>query len=83
MKSGWKNRESTIPVFVQSLLSSQWDRVCWALRLNPCFVLLPVKFHSGLPDSTRAHLCRSGKFLRRGVEGFLSCWAAFHGLILS
>lgn len=83
MKSGWKNRESAIPVFIQSLLSSQWDRVCWALRLNPCFVFFLVMFHFCLPDSTRAHRSRSGKFLRRGVEGFLSCWAAFHGFILS
>lgn len=82
MKSGWKNRKSA-PLFIQPFLVGQWDRVCWALRLNPCFVLFPVKFHSGLPDSTRAHRSRILEFLRRGVEVFLSCGPAFHGFILS
>lgn len=82
MKSGWKNRKSA-PLLIQPFLVGQWDRVCWALRLNPCFVLFPVKFHSGLPDSTRAHRSRILEFLRRGVEGFLSCGSGFHGFILS
>ncbi len=83
MKFGWKNSESTIPVLVHSLFSSQRNRVRGAFLSDTCFVLFAVKLHSDLPDSTGAHLRRSGKFLRRGVEVFLSCGLAFHGVILS
>lgn len=83
MKSGWKNLESTIPVLVHSLLSSQWNRVCRAFCLNPCLVFFAVKFHFSLPDCTCTHLCRISKFLRRGVEFFLSGGLAFHEVILS
>ena len=82
MKSGWRNRKSA-PLFVDSFFNSKRPTVGRHFLPDTSFVLFPVKLHSGLPGSTRAHLCRSSKFLRWGVEGFLSCGLAFHGLILS
>ncbi len=83
MKFGWKNSESTIPVLVHSLFSRQRDRVRGAFLSDTGFVFFAVKLHFNPPGKTGAHLRRSGKFLRRGVEVFLSCGLAFHGVILS
>ncbi len=82
MKSGWKNREST-PVLEVPLFIRKRCRVRGAFFPDSGLVFFPVMFHFGLPDSTRAHRSRILEFLRRGVEGFLSCGSGFHGFILS
>lgn len=82
MKSGWRNRKSA-PLFVDPFFNSKRPTVGRHFLPDTCFVLFAVKFHSGLPGSPGAHLCRISKFLRRGVEGFLSCGSGFHGFILS
>ena len=82
MKSGWKNRKSA-PVFEVPFIICERCGVRGHFFSDTSFVLFAVMFHSGLPGSPGAHLCRISKFLRRGVEGFLSCGSGFHGFILS
>lgn len=82
MKSGWKNRKSA-PLLIDSFFNSKRATVGRHFLPDTCLVFFPVKFHSGLPDSTGTHRSRILEFLRRGVEVFLSCGPAFHGSILS
>lgn len=82
MKSGWKNRKSA-PVFEVPFIICERRGVRGHFLPDAGLVLFPVKLHFNPPAKTGAHLRRSGKFLRRGVEVFLSCGLAFHGVILS
>ena len=82
MKSGWKNRKSA-PLLIDSFFNSKRPTVGRHFLPDTGLVFFAVKFHFCPPDCTCTHLCRISKFLRRGVEFFLSGGLAFHGVILS